>query len=184
MNKEEIWVPVDGTDDRYEVSSEGRVRALWFRNGWRNVRRAEPLILKACGPRYLLVGVTIDGRRVTPHVHKLVAAAFHGPRPAGLHIAHLNGDARDNRAENLAYVTPTENEHHKHGHGTRLAGERCHNAKLTDDQVREIRRTVIPRHPVYSVTALARKFGVWPGTISAVVNGRLRRHYTPEAPLS
>lgn len=132
MNNEEIWVAIDGTDARYEVSSEGRVRSLWFRNGCRNLRRPEPLIMKGCGPRYLMVPVPINGRRLTPHVHKLVAAAFIGPRPQGMHIAHLNGNLRDNRSENLAYVSPLENESHKVAHGTKPKGARCYNASFTD----------------------------------------------------
>lgn len=132
--------------------------------------------MKGCGPRYLMVPVPINGRRLTPHVHKLVAAAFIGPRPQGMHIAHLNGNLRDNRSENLAYVSPLENESHKVAHGTKPKGARCYNASFTDAQVQEIRRTVILRHPEFSITAIAKKFGVWPGTISAVVSGR---RYSP-----
>lgn len=45
----------------------------------------------------------------TPAVHILVAEAFHGPRPPGMEVRHLNGVKLDNRAENLRWGTDSEN---------------------------------------------------------------------------
>ena len=41
--------------------------------------------------------------------HKLVALTWIGPRPQGMEIDHLNGNILDWSADNLEYVTPTEN---------------------------------------------------------------------------
>ncbi len=43
------------------------------------------------------------------HCHFLVAGAWYGPRPQGMEIDHLNGDILNWSADNLEYVTPTEN---------------------------------------------------------------------------
>lgn len=43
------------------------------------------------------------------YVHQLVAAAFWGSRPDGHVIDHINERKDDNRAENLQYLTPSEN---------------------------------------------------------------------------
>lgn len=40
--------------------------------------------------------------------HEIVAEAYHGPRPAGHDIHHVNGDHTDNRPENLQYVPESE----------------------------------------------------------------------------
>jgi hypothetical protein len=106
--------------------------------------------------------------------HVMVCSAFHGPRPewADL-VAHGNGDKTDNHAENLRWATYLENEADKRSHGRNLAGERHHQAKLTADQVREIRSRPAGRG---TGRALAREFGVTEANISAIRRGRAWRH--------
>jgi len=48
-------------------------------------------------------------KRRTHSVHSLIAKAFHGDRPDGLHIDHINSFRDDNRPANLRYLTPREN---------------------------------------------------------------------------
>lgn len=45
-----------------------------------------------------------DERKSVP-IHTLVALAFHGDRPAGAEIDHINCDPFDSSADNLRYVT-------------------------------------------------------------------------------
>lgn len=54
-------------------------------------------------------------------VHVLVAEAFFGPRPTGMVVRHLNGDASDNRPSNLAYGTQSDNIADCFRHGTKTA---------------------------------------------------------------
>lgn len=67
---------------------------------------------------YLTITIWESGRPRTRYVHRLVAEAFIGPCPEGMQVRHLNGDHRDNRAENLCYGTPAENAADKVRHGT------------------------------------------------------------------
>lgn len=113
----EEWRPVeiDGRATRYQVSNQGRVRALHTKK----VRREDGSVkhvltsyvlkpfTKASG--YLYLSLCIDGKLRHIYVHTLVAAAFLGPRPQGLQVDHINGESQDNRARNLRYVTPREN---------------------------------------------------------------------------
>lgn len=49
------------------------------------------------------------GRSMQRLVHVLVAEAFHGPRPVGHDVDHVNFDRLDNRAANLRWLRSVEN---------------------------------------------------------------------------
>lgn len=51
----------------------------------------------------------VNGKTMNARVHWMVAETFIGPRPPGQVVRHLNGDPGDNRVENLAYGTHSEN---------------------------------------------------------------------------
>jgi hypothetical protein len=115
---QEIWRPARGYEGAYEVSDQGRVRSL---PGDPSRGRRGGKILKASG-RYL--AIDLFGTR--KGVHVLVAEAFHGPRPIGYEVRHLNGNAHDNRASNLAWGTPAENAQDKRLHGTDWQANKTH----------------------------------------------------------
>ena len=96
---------------------------------------------------------------------QIVLLAFIGPRPFGHQGAHLNGQSKDNRLINLAYVTVSENAVHKKQHGTELNPSR----KLGLSDVAEIRRMYATggKQP-----AIAAKFGMSQQQISRIVNHR------------
>lgn len=110
----------------YEVSSCGRVRSIDAyrpakrRSGTEYVRFVKGKELKpALTPNgYQFVSVWKDGQRHQVTVHKLVCETFHGPKLEGMEVRHLNGDKTDNRAENLAWGTRSENNLDRQRHGT------------------------------------------------------------------
>lgn len=53
-----------------------------------------------------------SGGRRKPFVHQLVAQAAYGPPPEGLVVNHKNGIKRDNRPENLEYISASDNLRH------------------------------------------------------------------------
>lgn len=65
-----------------------------------------------------------SGRRVWRPVHALVLEAFVGPRPSPRHHgAHFpDRDRANNRADNLRWALPEENEADKRVHGTHSRG--------------------------------------------------------------
>ena len=95
------------------------------------------------------------------YVHFLVARAFLEPKPSPKHqVCHNNGVRDDNRAENLRWDTSQGNLADRKRHGTELRGERNGRAKLTAEQVLEIRHRYKQRHPTDGAAALAKEFGV------------------------
>lgn len=137
---QEEWRPVVGYEGRYEVSDRGRVRSLVGPHG----PRKTPVVLKG-GPDtygYRTVVLCNDGSRKTRTVHQLVLIAFRGPKPSDKEASHINGLRDDNRLENLLWETSARNKARMVGHGTvpRPQGEKSGTAKLTDEQVAEIRR--------------------------------------------
>lgn len=72
---------------------------------------------------YLKIPVGYRGRYCLQRfVHQLVALAFHGPRPDGQVVRHLDGNSRNNSASNIAYGTHLENYQDSIRHGTTRTG--------------------------------------------------------------
>lgn len=71
--------------------------------------------------------------------HVVVAETFHGARPDGLEVRHLDGQRDNCAAANLAWGTRSQNMRDKDRHGTATRGERHPQAKLNDRIVRLVR---------------------------------------------
>lgn len=102
----ERWSPIKGYEGLYEISSYGRVRSLNYRK--KGVRK----VLK-CYARlgyYIKVSLVKDGVRKYYRVHRLVAQAFlPQPMEGQTQVEHINTDKRDNRVQNLRWVSPKGN---------------------------------------------------------------------------
>lgn len=96
------------------------------------IRERRPCV----SPRgYLQLIVTRGGRMVGHPVHRMVAEAFHGPKPSPDHeVRHLDGDRTNNRAINLAWGTHAENIDDRAQHGTTARGER-HGSRTKPERV-------------------------------------------------
>lgn len=115
----EEWRAVPGAPG-YEASSLGRVRSF---------RRGEPQIksVRLHANKYFYFNLWIDGvGETTWTVHRAVATAFHGPRPSGLVCRHLDGQHTNNRADNLAWGTPSQNNLDTVDHGMNAAANKTH----------------------------------------------------------
>ena len=116
-----------------------------------------------------------NGQRVMRSVHRLVAEAFIGPCPEGLEVNHKNGQKQDNRPENLEYVTTAENLSHARTTGLiDNRGCRNHFAKLTEVQVREIRRQFDLFD--FHAESLAEQYNVDAATIRRIWRGATWKH--------
>lgn len=101
-----IWKALDWIEPRYEVSDTGLVRSFLSPDG-RTCTTALCMLLDTDRDGYHKVSLqTADGPK-RYMVHRLVLRAFTGVEgPQG---NHKNGVRHDNRLENLAWVTCSEN---------------------------------------------------------------------------
>jgi hypothetical protein len=144
MEQMENWRPVPGYEGIYSVSDLGNVRAEDRISACGRKLKSHPCKPNLRDGRYLGVGLCKDGKMTTFAVHVLVAHAFIGPRPHGQEINHKSGDKTDNGARNLEYCSQKENILHAYRIGLSPIGSDHGRAKVTDDQVREIRSLAIP----------------------------------------
>ncbi len=172
----ERWLAITDYEGVYEISDQGRVRRLTFRNrmGWYQYKT--PHILKASGKAgpYRQVCLSRDGRSISRMIHLLVLEKFVGPCPPGREAAHRNGKAKDNRLSNLRWATKEENEADKVAHGTaRSVGAANPNAKLTESDVRKIREL---RSRGWRLSTIGEHFGVRDTTVGDICKRRRWAH--------
>lgn len=103
-----------------EVSTFGRVRTLdKVVSSEKRTQFVKRRVLKQsyCSSGYLQVGVSIDGKRVTKLVHRLIAQAFI-PNPEELpQINHKDSDPTNNNVSNLEWCTPKYNSQYREKYG-------------------------------------------------------------------
>ena len=141
------------------------------RDGRVVVRKQE---VAPCG--YLVVKLRKDNRNARRLVHRLVLEAFHGPCLSGLECRHIDGDKFHNAASNLQWATHAENMGDRAIHGTVPQGEKNTEAKLTEVDVRSIRKRYKRQSADQNIFTLANEFSVHYSTISSIVCRKTWRH--------
>lgn len=115
MKKGEIWKDVIGYEKYYQVSNTGKVRSknmkCWNGRAWFD-KKGKELSQNSdnIGKGYLFVNMG-KGKGVTK-VHRLVAEHFVNGQKQGLEVNHIDGNTKNNNAENLEWITHKENCQH------------------------------------------------------------------------
>ncbi len=147
------WNSVPGYPG-YSVTKTGLIK------GPRRILR--PMEAESCH-LYVIAYHEKKGRKL--FVHKAVLLAFKGPCPNSCESRHLDGNPKNNYADNLEWGTRIEQRLDARRHGTLPIGERSGTCKLTEEQVRLIKISM------KSSRNLGREFGVSHTTILAARNG-------------
>ena len=166
----EIWRDVSNYEGLYQVSNFGRVKSFQLKKP-----RIIKLSLDSGG--YIKVILSKDGATKNHNVHILVAKAFVANPNNKPQINHLNGNKWDNRSDNLEWVTDSENKYHSYRTGLRKEprGEKHRQAKLTNAEAEYCRQVYKFRDKEFSMTALAKKFGVCRQAIEHIIWGTTYR---------
>jgi len=109
---------IPGYEGIYAATSDGKIMRIKRGSGTQTGRVLKPNRNKN-GYLYYKLSLNAKVRGFT--AQGLIAAAFHGQRPEGMDVMHMNADKHDNRPENLKYGTRSENHlhaietgHHRH----------------------------------------------------------------------
>lgn len=133
---------------------------------WSNVTPADP---DQCWPWKGAVNSWGYGdihlvRTAERQAHRFAYRLLKGPIPAGMHVLHACDNPRCCNPSHLSLGTHADNMADKAKKGRSSLRARNGNAKLTEDQFREVRERAATGEDAVSI---ARDMGVWPSTISA-----------------
>ncbi|MFP7414368.1 NUMOD4 domain-containing protein [Priestia filamentosa] len=174
----EIWKPVKGYEDLYEISHLGRIKSLERRlyDSKGNFLRVQPEIIRTNetkSKRYKQFHLSRNNKRKNVYIHRLVAEHFIDNPFNKPHVNHIDGNKTNNHYTNLEWVTLKENTIHAGESKLMEYGSSRYNSKLNDDSVREIRRLY---KEVKSFEEIARMFGVTRATIKQVIDKKTWKH--------
>lgn len=184
----EIWKPVFGYTDSYEVSNFGRVKSLarkvtviQFRHGKEYnliMNKKEKILKPALGgikEDYYRICFYKNGETERRYIQRIVAQAFI-PNPNNLpQVNHINCNKLDNFVENLEWTDNSGNQLHafKHGLNKPRRGEDNNKSKLKTEQILKIRELYISG---YSQSNLGRMYNVDPTCIALIVKRKTWKH--------
>lgn len=148
---------------KYAFRCDGEVVSYW---------KSKPSILKGGidkdGYRKFVLIDDMGGRRYVRR-SSLICAAFHGPRPRGHEVRHIDGSRQNDAASNLSWATHRENCADKATHGTSQRGKKNGNSKITEDQAKD---ALFRLSCGQSVLRIAKYFGVSRSAIYGIKYGK------------
>lgn len=169
----EEWKDIEDFGGFYQISNLGRVKSTGGYCG--TVKRKEKIrSMSFTRDGYVKVRLLYQGKDRTVRVHRLVAEAFL-PNPENKDtVNHIDGNKLNNTASNLEWCDRTEQMIHAYNLGLKspMVGSQNSNAKLTDEQVKEIRKSYVPYSREFGTVALAEKYGVTNRVIGLVVKNK------------
>ncbi|HCN5579784.1 TPA: HNH endonuclease [Escherichia coli] len=158
---------IAGYEGKYSVTTDGRVYPHSRVDSRGRLQKGRWLKPVNHSDGYLYVNLRDKGALKKHYIHRLVAAAFIDNPNSLPQVNHINGIKSDNRVDNLEWVTGCQNMVHasKSGLLNPISGERHYCAKLTTEQVKEIRAC-----KSMSQREMARMYGVSKATIAGILN--------------
>lgn len=166
MNDIEVWKP-HPEFQFVEVSTLGNVRTfdreVTTNSGVRlvNGRVLKPFYNK---DGYLLTKITVDGKRITKGIHRLVAETFI-PNPENLsQVNHKDCNRDNNNTSNLEWVTSEYNIKYRESHG-----------KALNHPVFAINLSTLKISRFSSQSEAGRILGVHKQAVNMVVKGRYKK---------
>jgi len=163
--------------DRFWGKVESNALGCW---AWRGARASDPRGGKQNSYGQFWVGSKADKTGRMAFAHRVAWELVNGPIPEGMKVLHHCDNPACVRPSHLFLGTQVHNmvDMVAKGRANRATGTRHYGAKLTDDQVRQIRALYRPgknRADRGNAIELAHQYGVSRGTITDVAT-RSRKH--------
>lgn len=160
---------------------EGKNTGVLVSNKGKLSKHGIPAKLYDSGSGYLTFGlcsgITKSGKTTTirKYLHRVVAEAF-VENPFNLpQVNHKDGNKQNNAADNLEWVTKSDNIRHMHSLGLTSRGK-ITKVELTDSEVQNC--YLRAKHYGESITDIALSMAKPRTTISSIVNKRSRKSFT------
>jgi len=168
----EEWKLIPNWGDKYEVSNFGRVRTLPAPGKDRpNKIRIRKNVLDKRGYYSVMLCHKYDKKLCA--VHRLVAEAFVEKTDGRSVVHHIDSNPKNNKADNLKWVTTKENVRYKVQADRHARGEMYNRSKLTDDKVKIVRYLA---GIGWKHREIAEEFGVSASNIGMVVQKKTWAH--------
>jgi hypothetical protein len=180
---DEQWLPVEATG--YWISNHGRVvsQAREYFTGQnrcaKRITRHTLLRLQPCPKGYLRFKLCRNGNQSTVKVHRLVAEYFvKNLDPVQFEqVNHKDGIKTNNHYSNLEWVNASSNQKHAHSLGLYdRKGENNSSAKLTEQQVKELKQEFKIKNYRGQLAALARQYKIHENTLARIRDNKLWKH--------
>lgn len=174
-----MWKPIKNYEGYYEVNENGEVRSVdrivtTKKDGVVKHLKGRYLIPHESGRGYPAVTLSKNRHLKTTYIHSLVAEAFLPQHDPNLVINHIDGNKWNNTVSNLEWITYSQNNQHAYDNGLKGRGEDFYISKLTEDQVRQIRKE--GKYDTYE--NIAAKYNVSKAAIRCVLLNRTWKHIT------
>jgi hypothetical protein len=160
--------PVPGYERILAVSKCGRVFS---------VRRGRWYSMTIGPDGYWRISTTIDGKKITPLVHRLLMLSFKPPTSDDLQVNHMDADRANKSLENLEWVTANGNTQHMINLGRHARGETSGRAKLKLSDVVQMRTL---RSAGSSLREIANQFNVGIPNTSMICSGKTWKMERPQ----
>ncbi len=180
---EEIWMQIEGYEGYFSVSSFGNVRSetrtIPHKRFGQAVHQGKSIIpteTKSASNAYCVVSFAKEAKQKMFLVHRLVALMFLDNPNDLPSVNHIDGNGLNNRLDNLEWTSPKNNTLHayKVGLAKGKRGEQNSSSKLTEENVRQIRKLITEK--TYSQAKIAKMFGVVDMVISDIKLGKTWKH--------
>lgn len=174
----EVWKDIPGFETIYQASTYGRIKRIANGPSTCCGRILKPSVHHS---GYLEVSLCMDGKQYKSlRIHTLVLITFSGPRPDEYQCRHLDGNKQNNHLTNLIWGTPKENANDRRNHGRYkgISGSKNVTAKLTEDQIKEIKRLIgntrkNKHNKNMTLKQIAKRYKVSISTISDIKNRKI-----------
>lgn len=104
----EIWKPINGTNEKYYISNLGRVYSS---------KSNKIMKTPKDGRGYINCNIRLEGKSINIKIHRVVAEHFINNEFGKREVNHIDGDKTNARVDNLEWVTTKENNNHARNTG-------------------------------------------------------------------
>ncbi len=178
---EEVWKPIVGHEESYEISSFGRLRSLDRQvNSKVGTRGTKGQIIKTKIDKYGYEAVALYSHQKGWYttIHRLVASAFLPNPEKKATVNHKDANKLNNHVDNLEWNTNLENMRHANKMGLRdhvyRRGEDNNFTKLKKEDILYIRKNYNKK--TLNLERLGEMFNVNPSNISQILARKTWKH--------